>query len=557
MDWRTPFKQHHPFGATTQPVWQWLWPLMLAGLVLRLLLSFNTHWILRPDEQIQYLEQAHRIVFGYGVVPWEYRVGARNWLISYPAIFALYLAKGLGLEQPWNYDLVVKTVYCLISMVIPLSMYHLVRRLSTEVAGRAALLLGLCWYEMLIFAHRSLSEPLATALIFAMLGLARIDAKPWRIGMCGFLLGIAFSVRVAYAPACAFAGLVLLVSVDRPRQIALCTGGIAALFLWGLVDKLTWGGWYESIINYSQAQLTLKPYANPSNTRPGYIVYLPRLIALSAGLFLLVLALGLWRYKQHWFLLGLFLILLVPHSFYSGAEYTNLFIAIPVLLGLGAAVWGQQLATITTVFQLPPLHKLGAGFAIGACLLGGLTFNPITQAVYRQPQLFLQTGPVTPLIDYLARQPATDVKSVLLLCGSMLFDGGYYRLHQYIPVIESELPTTNSMAITADYLLIPQEIHEHGHQLPLPTKPVAGIPLQHSVSHIIACDNRNYPGFTTVMHHGTFHRLLVNKNLAQVHPPPPKFDLRFGVWHRIENELKATGKLLPKEVYLQPPVSQE
>ncbi len=32
------------------------------------------------DEFGQYLEQAHRLVFGYGLVPWEYRADMRSWL---------------------------------------------------------------------------------------------------------------------------------------------------------------------------------------------------------------------------------------------------------------------------------------------------------------------------------------------------------------------------------------------------------------------------------------------------------------------------------------------
>ena len=34
-----------------------------------------------PDEIYQYLEAAHRYLFGYGVIPWEYRVGMRSWLL--------------------------------------------------------------------------------------------------------------------------------------------------------------------------------------------------------------------------------------------------------------------------------------------------------------------------------------------------------------------------------------------------------------------------------------------------------------------------------------------
>src|SRR3569623_3311275 len=33
-----------------------------------------------PDEIIQSLEQAHRVVFGRGVLPWEFRDATRSWL---------------------------------------------------------------------------------------------------------------------------------------------------------------------------------------------------------------------------------------------------------------------------------------------------------------------------------------------------------------------------------------------------------------------------------------------------------------------------------------------
>src|SRR3546814_14871069 len=46
--------------------------IMVLGIVLRIAATWpmSMH---HPDEVIQYLEQAHRLVFGYGVIPWEYR----------------------------------------------------------------------------------------------------------------------------------------------------------------------------------------------------------------------------------------------------------------------------------------------------------------------------------------------------------------------------------------------------------------------------------------------------------------------------------------------------
>src|SRR5258706_13670722 len=37
--------------------------------------------IAHPDEVFQYAEQAHRLVYGTGIVPWEFQLGVRSWLI--------------------------------------------------------------------------------------------------------------------------------------------------------------------------------------------------------------------------------------------------------------------------------------------------------------------------------------------------------------------------------------------------------------------------------------------------------------------------------------------
>src|SRR5260370_41077903 len=66
---------------------------LLAGAVLRAWLSFHDDGIYWPDEIYQSLEPAHRLVFGYGLIPWEFLQGARSWAL--PALVA-GLLKGSG-----------------------------------------------------------------------------------------------------------------------------------------------------------------------------------------------------------------------------------------------------------------------------------------------------------------------------------------------------------------------------------------------------------------------------------------------------------------------------
>ena len=57
-------------------------PVVLGiGLAARLFVALAFPNVLAADEVFQFLEQAHRLVFGAGVVPWEFQIGLRSWLI--------------------------------------------------------------------------------------------------------------------------------------------------------------------------------------------------------------------------------------------------------------------------------------------------------------------------------------------------------------------------------------------------------------------------------------------------------------------------------------------
>ena len=43
--------------------------------------ALSGDFVVHPDEIMQYLEPAHKAVFGNGVTYWEYFYGARQWLV--------------------------------------------------------------------------------------------------------------------------------------------------------------------------------------------------------------------------------------------------------------------------------------------------------------------------------------------------------------------------------------------------------------------------------------------------------------------------------------------
>ena len=69
--------------------------LMLIGAVLRVWAAL-TPGFHHPDAIYQYLEPAHRLLTGEGVITWEWRTGIRSWML--PALLAIPLGIGEAID---------------------------------------------------------------------------------------------------------------------------------------------------------------------------------------------------------------------------------------------------------------------------------------------------------------------------------------------------------------------------------------------------------------------------------------------------------------------------
>jgi GPI mannosyltransferase 3 len=90
--------------------------LVLAGLVARLCVALISERVYHPDEIFQYLEQAHRLTFGYGYIPWEYRYGTRSWILPGFISGILSFCKVLQIDNPAVYTVIVKVGFCVLSI---------------------------------------------------------------------------------------------------------------------------------------------------------------------------------------------------------------------------------------------------------------------------------------------------------------------------------------------------------------------------------------------------------------------------------------------------------
>src|SRR5262249_35182978 len=125
------------------------------------------HGVVWPDEVYQSLEQAHRLVFGFGFLPWEFDVGARSW--AFPGL----LSVPVGLASIVGVDPVRAPVFAAraAAATVSIGTVALTRGVAEKLRGpEAALAAGLF----------SAGFPLAT--LFATRCMSEIASGPCLLG---------------------------------------------------------------------------------------------------------------------------------------------------------------------------------------------------------------------------------------------------------------------------------------------------------------------------------------------------------------------------------------
>lgn len=169
---------------------------------------FPFNGVHHADEAIQYLEQANRLLTGQGLIPWEYRVGMRSWLLPVLLAGPMWIGERLG-DDPFV-PIAAARIAAAIAALAPLwAAYALGARLS-RAHGLIALLVMAVWYESVFFSVHTLSETLATACILPAAALLYGPRTPRRMMLAGVLLALGGLLRFHYGPAIALLALFAL-----------------------------------------------------------------------------------------------------------------------------------------------------------------------------------------------------------------------------------------------------------------------------------------------------------------------------------------------------------
>ena len=433
----------HPCEATVSGRWRLLPAVLGLAFAARAAVALAGDFVLHPDEIMQYLEPAHRLVFGNGVIYWEWFYGARSWLLPGAVAAVLALFDLLGLGQPAWYVGGVKLFFCALSLAVPAAMYGFARRHFGETAARVALVAGAFWYELAGFAHKPLTELVALAPVVALLALClRAEiGRPRAVAAAGLAV-LAGAIRMHYAPVV----LVLLAIVFvRTRHKLLLAGVAAAVFgAVGVFDALTWDGvLFHSYLTNLRFNLV---GGSEFGEEPAWLLPWWLLLA-GGGLSVLCLLAALRSPRRYGLLLGLIALVLATHAVPAHKEYRFVFVVAPLWLLIGsdlaarAAAWSAARWPRHAAVPRWTLGVAGVLFAAVSCA-GVLKALPGQVLVYRdwsdEAALFgfvRRQDPLFAAYRYLARAPG--VGGVWQVDRGYSSAPGYYYLHRAVPLYDA------------------------------------------------------------------------------------------------------------------------
>jgi phosphatidylinositol glycan class B len=390
--------------------------------------------IYRPDELFQYLEQAHRIVFGHGLVTWEYRDNIRSLLL--PAILAGPMALGGALAPASSlYIFLPRACVATLSLSLVWTAWTFGARQSPR-AGLIAAAIAAGWAEFVYMAPHILGEQISLALLLPAAALLTDDrAGPRWIAASGALLGLAVLLRIQHLPA---AGIVALFTVwRRPRDWApLLIGGGMALLLGAGVDAASGHVPFDWAIQYVRANI-IAGRAALYGTAPSW-AYAQAIIVSLGWWFVPLSALAAIGARRAPVLAITAFVNLAVHMAIGHKEYcfillTTAFLILLAALGTGRLV-DHAIARDPRRARLLPWLALALWGTMSASL-----------AATGRPALFSMGDRSDPV-------PFATLRRDAGLCGVATFDrhfsegGGYTYLHRAVPIYAYEKSETAMLA---------------------------------------------------------------------------------------------------------------
>jgi hypothetical protein len=320
----------------------WFWALLAAAIALRIV-AFNPYSAHHPDETIQYLEQAHRIVFGYGVVPWEFRYFIRSWFI--PLILVPPMQLGEWLDPGGTLYLILPRAMIATFNLAPVVAAWFIARRSSPQHAIVAMAVMAIWVESVLFSVQILSESLATSCFFIAAALLQPKARLSAIALAGMLLGLAGLMRFQFGPAI---GVYCLIVARTDWRIwkGLLLGGVPVIIGGGLLDLAMGLTPYEWVlINY---RMNIVEGRMLQIGGVSHWTYAQAIMVYWKVAMLVIPLLAALAWRRHGALLAAAAINILVHQFVGHKEYRYIWFSMQIIL-LVAAIGSAELVRSTVL----------------------------------------------------------------------------------------------------------------------------------------------------------------------------------------------------------------
>jgi GPI mannosyltransferase 3 len=377
-----------------------------------------------PDEIGQYLEQAHRLVFGYGTVTWEYRLGMRNWLL--PLLYSAPMALGSAIAPESElYLQLPRYLSASASLGLLWGAYRMGKQQS-QAHALIALVVAVTWFEFVMFAAHTLSEPLATAAILCAVALLYDQSAQRRaLIIAGFLLGMGILLRFHYALPAGIIALGLCWKSWKERLVPVILGGCGALVLGAITDLAMGMTPYAWVFTNIYQNVVLNRSANFGVAGPEeYLIFLGIHWGPVAFIILPLIMVG---YARHRIVIWAAIANLALHSAIGHKEYRFIFLSVAIFIIVAALSsvdvlkWLSARRSVSaTPGRLIALAALWAGLSAAQAQAPAIKSRWTAFSEFKQAMSLAKADPKVCGI-------AVQAKMYWLL-------GSYAKLHRNLPI---------------------------------------------------------------------------------------------------------------------------
>ncbi len=413
-----------------------LFAIVLCALIIRIILALISDNFNHPDENFQIYEQAHRLVFGYGIIPWEFRFSVRSWIVPGLIAVMLYPFKLLGWDNPNIYIPFIRVILGLISVSIVISAYFIGKKISSPKAGLWVAFFCAAWYEIIYFSIRPLSEVWATTFFIAAIAFSIKSENNLNLVLGGILTALTIAVRLHYFPVVLLFMVALFFINHKKGLFVYFMAFIVTIIFVGIFEKLTVGGFYESYVNYYNFSKNF----SMAESSPGAstFTFAEQLVYSSMIFFWLFILLGLIVWRKVWYLLLFVAAVLVLHSAIPLKEHIVsirfVYVVIPLYMIIGGIAVSEILSKINIRTSISGIMIVVLFLIISA--FGSFNILPREKQVYEHNIFYRDPG--LSAYRYLFKQK--KIAAVFDNADFWFLSGGFYYLHRDIPLYFNNTP---------------------------------------------------------------------------------------------------------------------